>query len=489
MSQSNEKELSPKSNFRKAMKERTQHQKPKNKPRSRNNHQNGGYNRRSNQQPKTIKQEDLILAIAHLQESYTPPPTIFPRVDLNKVLESVVNEYQYNYEKVLKLNPRMTDKNQRQKFYNDLKKIYGKKSILFSIDIEAWEMNTKEITEIGISIYDPRFSKFSNIPHFQNIHIKLKEYLHRSNGKFVPNHSENFIGGKTIILNKYDTLVLIQSLINFFFLHQQSEPMIEKTYLVGHDIRGDIKWLNQLGVKLPPQYDIIDTSLLIKISKGGKNPYSLKSTLDFLNIPNVFLHNAGNDAYYTLLATLKFMDPFFRISLNLDECEDITPILTKEEIAEKKEAKKQAKLAKQQLKQADNVRQAKIELEIEKKIFDMKESPEVRFQEIKKLKEDSAKLKEDSAKRKEENAKARKERAQKRKDKILNSNIASLIEIKSAVEAFSFVFDPNFGIVVENENLVEEEEEEEQKEYEYAYEYEDDEDEERIETIGYLHID
>lgn len=45
---------------------------------------------------------------------------------------------------------------------------------------------------------------------------------------------------------------------------------------------------------------------------------SLKDSLRLVRQPFAFLHNAGNDAYYTLLLCLALADPFYRMASEID---------------------------------------------------------------------------------------------------------------------------------------------------------------------------
>ncbi|KAK6201656.1 uncharacterized protein RJT21DRAFT_76837, partial [Scheffersomyces amazonensis] len=164
------------------------------------------------------------------------------------------------------------------------------------IDVEAFEMNTNLITEIGISIYDPREQFTSMVPTIHNIHIKIQENFDYPNGRFVPNHGMNFNGGTTYLMKLHSAATFTQGLINHYFIKSRSGDV--RTCLIGHDVKGDIKWLNTLGIKFPNNVPIIDTSILFSMSQG-KNGTSLKNALIRVQIPHAFLHNAGNDAYYT----------------------------------------------------------------------------------------------------------------------------------------------------------------------------------------------
>lgn len=91
--------------------------------------------------------------------------------------------------------------------------------------------------------------------------------------------------------------------------------------LVGHDIIGDTKSLRYLGVdiyRIPNLLEIIDTKDVHSHFTQSDNGTRLSNALRSFNIDYRFLHNAGNDAMYTLqllLATvlnkrLKTLDIF-----------------------------------------------------------------------------------------------------------------------------------------------------------------------------------
>ena len=69
--------------------------------------------------------------------------------------------------------------------------------------------------------------------------------------------------------------------------------------LIGHNIKADINFLKSVSTKklsLP----IFDTQLIYKQATLGENMLGLVRVLDEIGIAHSNLHNAGNDAYYTL---------------------------------------------------------------------------------------------------------------------------------------------------------------------------------------------
>lgn len=97
------------------------------------------------------------------------------------------------------------------------------------------------------------------------------------------------------------------------FKHPFSEPDVEpidenpkrSVILVGHDIDADINFLRTIGYdvhNLSNLQEVADTATMWKYHKRETNPRNLGSVLAELGLETWFLHNAGNDAVYTLQA-------------------------------------------------------------------------------------------------------------------------------------------------------------------------------------------
>lgn len=79
-----------------------------------------------------------------------------------------------------------------------------------------------------------------------------------------------------------------------------------KVVIVGHDTQTDVKYLQNLGynvLNLPP-HEIVDTGELYRYLRRELSPRGLGSVLADMGITGWHLHNAGNDAVYTLQAML-----------------------------------------------------------------------------------------------------------------------------------------------------------------------------------------
>jgi hypothetical protein len=236
----------------------------------------------------------------------------------DKALNNVIGEYLETSN--FRENPKLNNPNHFKYFTNCVERVYGRKNILFSIDVEAWELNTNSVTELGISIYDPRSQVLAMMPTITQIHIKIRENLDLRNGRYVPDHADNFVGGVTYVMSREEAVKFTQTLVDyyFFYLPQKLSPGKHICSLVGHGVGGDIKWFTKLGIKFPQNMNIVDTQNLFTFTQGDKGN-SLKNGLIKVEVPNAFLHNAGNDAYYTLILAMKLCDPICRDHYRLDK--------------------------------------------------------------------------------------------------------------------------------------------------------------------------
>lgn len=201
-------------------------------------------------------------------------------------------------------------------FKKDIRSVYYRDRVLFSIDVEAFERDSSCVTEIGISIFDPLPQKFANVPRFLDIHIIISEHYYMRNKSYLPDHKENFLFGDSLVMTSRDAKMLIQVLINFYF-KQLPQETGQVSALVGHDVRGDIRWLRDIGIKIPVNPYIIDTQKMFAYTHGTQGN-SLVKLLHYFKIPHSHLHNAGNDAHYTLLLLMHLCDPHVRLLWSLD---------------------------------------------------------------------------------------------------------------------------------------------------------------------------
>ncbi|OWB76026.1 hypothetical protein B5S32_g173 [[Candida] boidinii] len=284
--------------------------------------------------------------------------------DLNNTNDQLQKKLLSKYFKILdtksKKHPMLSNKTNLDKLKNYITKLSSKKHCLLSFDIEAFELNTKIITEIGISIYDPINQRNSIMPHITKIHIIIKEFLNKRNGKYVPDNKDNFLGGASLLMTAGDCKQFIQKLVDFYFIKlPELDKSLKNSIFIGHGPSEDLKWLNQMGIVLPNRdseiFEIFDTQQVWSLSHGNHGN-SLSRILRFLDIPHSYMHNAGNDCYFTLLLALAITDPQTRMLKKLDDWrgDSIEDILKKkEETQKKKQLKKQEK--KDNINNANNI--------------------------------------------------------------------------------------------------------------------------------------
>ncbi|XBW35132.1 hypothetical protein QEN19_000695 [Hanseniaspora menglaensis] len=226
-------------------------------------------------------------------------------------------------------------------------------TIYFSLDLEEFE-NSGKITEIGITIYDPRENGYydkngmfhnSINPHFRTYHIIIKERVTHRNKKFIFCKKQESLFNETFILDFSNTHKFLQEIWDRYFNNGTLASNGYKVALVGQSVMGDIKSLkkefqleehfefdSQLQNTVVNQrlqnsnkrfkarkniVNVYDTEKLSRIILGDS--ISVKKQLRFLNIPHTALHNALNDSYYTLLSFIKMTDIDSRINLKLDD--------------------------------------------------------------------------------------------------------------------------------------------------------------------------
>lgn len=189
-------------------------------------------------------------------------------------------------------------------------------NILISLDIEAFEFCNNKVTEIGISIYDPGHEIHSTVPHLRTIHLLPKENLKLRNKKYVGDNKDNFLCGGSIILPLDQCTTFLELLFHHYLVHKREQGF--STVFVGHDIRGDLSWLrSQIGVNVPDDILIADTQKMMASVIGRQ--VGLSTLLTMFEIPHGFLHNGGNDAYFTLLLAMRLADLPYRTRLGMDQ--------------------------------------------------------------------------------------------------------------------------------------------------------------------------
>lgn len=179
--------------------------------------------------------------------------------------------------------------------------------IFISVDVEAFEFNQKHITEIGISTLDtvdllglqPGAKGNNWAAKIRSRHFRIREHGHRLNKVHVEGCPDKFGFGQSEWIYKRDMISVLEGCFN------PSRPCYSsrtcKVILVGHDIAADMNYLTELGFDVTGMIsDCIDTSDLYKASRRDGRQSALSTLLLHYGIAAKHLHNAGNNASYTL---------------------------------------------------------------------------------------------------------------------------------------------------------------------------------------------
>ncbi|KAI0921070.1 hypothetical protein AcW2_006160 [Taiwanofungus camphoratus] len=174
-----------------------------------------------------------------------------------------------------------------------------------ALDFEAWDRDHTVLTEFGWSLV-----RWENEEAVEEMgHLIVKEHKGFTN-TYVDQHRDNYNFGESEEVSKREFKRRICDLIA---KHRATGPL----FLVFHDNHQDIKYLRSDALQALSDFDyilpdstpstgvyIVDTAGMFAALEGesGGNQRGLQQVCRHLQVPTEYLHNAGNDAHYTLLA-------------------------------------------------------------------------------------------------------------------------------------------------------------------------------------------
>ncbi|KAI9721880.1 MAG: hypothetical protein M1828_004975 [Chrysothrix sp. TS-e1954] len=203
---------------------------------------------------------------------------------------------------------------------------FYKYPVLISLDIECYEHDKSKITEIGLATLDTL--TLTDAPgvlaqHWRTKargrHFRIREHLHLNNNDFVSGCADKFEFGESELVDLVDAPATIATCFRPPFSAPETytprlpngdivaQDVQRHLVLVGHDILNDIRYLRILGYdisNLSSHLSILDTADLHRVYSQAWNPKSLAGIMYEFEIPAFNLHNAGNDAMYTLWVML-----------------------------------------------------------------------------------------------------------------------------------------------------------------------------------------
>ncbi|OGM41025.1 hypothetical protein ABOM_010301 [Aspergillus bombycis] len=186
--------------------------------------------------------------------------------------------------------------------------------VFISIDVESNEHYHKQITEVGISTLDTLdlvgMSPAEDGAHWRtkikSRHLRVEEYAHHVNQHFVAGCPGNFNFGTSEWVSAKDLGATVQ---DAFQISSSSSPTHAPRHLilVGHAISSDIQYLRQIGIRTERKpggtagfIGTVDTAEFFRIIRGEPTTRKLADILQEFHMTGWHLHNAGNDARYTM---------------------------------------------------------------------------------------------------------------------------------------------------------------------------------------------
>ncbi|KAK5156461.1 hypothetical protein LTR04_005616 [Oleoguttula sp. CCFEE 6159] len=215
--------------------------------------------------------------------------------------------------------------------------------IIISIDIEAYEKPPRPITEIGISTLDTRdligVAPGNNCEAWfalvRTRHFRIAEHAHLRNGDFVAGCPDKYEFGKSEFIAQRDAPSKIAECFRPPYscdvapstrevrsakleagtpvksqdrkTAPSEQPERRRVILLGHDVGQDISYLRSMGynpLNLDNLLELLDTASMFRAMAREPSPRSLTHILYTFGIVGWNLHNAGNDAAYTMHAFL-----------------------------------------------------------------------------------------------------------------------------------------------------------------------------------------
>lgn len=192
-------------------------------------------------------------------------------------------------------------------------------SVIFvCVDIEAYEKNHRLITEIGIATLDsadiasivPEERGANWFSAIRARHFRIKEYGHLNNTEYLQGCADMFRFGTSEWIKIADAPKSVADCFkppfsNPLSLSPTDLSQKRNIVLVGHDLPQDIAFLRQLGYdpgNLSNLLECTDTAHMYRAFRREPHNSGLGKVLADLDIAGWDLHNAGNDAVYTLQA-------------------------------------------------------------------------------------------------------------------------------------------------------------------------------------------
>ncbi|KAK7717482.1 hypothetical protein SLS64_002974 [Diaporthe eres] len=184
--------------------------------------------------------------------------------------------------------------------------------VFVCFDIETYEKNPGLVTELGFAILDTQ--KLVGVPPgagardwfdlIQSHHIRIKEYSYMKNMEYVEGCPDSFMFGTSEFIPLTEVLGVVEGIMS----PKSESGQLRNVVVVGHDVKQDVQYLKSLDFDVSEMenlLEVVDNQKLHQHRSKFVNGQSLCTVLAGLKISYRYLHNAGNDAVYTLQSLLR----------------------------------------------------------------------------------------------------------------------------------------------------------------------------------------
>jgi hypothetical protein len=199
--------------------------------------------------------------------------------------------------------------------------------VFICVDVESYERAHHKITEIGIATLDTRDlvdvapGKYGEAwrTSIKARHFRIKEHSHLVNHEFVHGHPDGFEFGESTFVSLGEAPSYVATCFHHPFGAHPSNTaedtmvnialrdvdLTEKRNLVflGHDTLSDVNYLQKLGydpLKVENIIEALDTAKMYQAWRRDSQPTNLGRIMNDFDVAAWKLHNAGNDAMYTV---------------------------------------------------------------------------------------------------------------------------------------------------------------------------------------------
>ncbi|KAK0942037.1 hypothetical protein LTR29_006456 [Friedmanniomyces endolithicus] len=188
--------------------------------------------------------------------------------------------------------------------------------VFICIDCEAFEHDQSKVTEIGVAVLDtrdctdlwPGANEKQWIEKIQYAHYRPVRYAELRIKNFIRGCADGFNFGSTAWIDLDDAKPILRRIFQYpSQLHQAgdlSTPLWDcrcQTVFVAHGASNDTAFLRKLGFDMESDGQVGLTVDTQKVAGGSKlAAIGLQRLLLSMGVQPVNLHNAGNDAAYTL---------------------------------------------------------------------------------------------------------------------------------------------------------------------------------------------